>query len=620
MNPRPLILLALLLAVARLSAAPTHLVDETPVAITRVAPGIHLVDFGRVAFGNIRVHAPAGATNMLTVYFGESLADGRVNRQPGGTVRYNVAAVRLEMPPLDRPPDAAAKPADLPVPLGPGIVIAPRADVRNTWQPGRSDFRHAAMRMLASPPPPAILTPEAWDVVLPFRWVEVEGWPGELRPEHIVRQSAFASTWDDQAAAFKSSDAMLDRIWEMCRYSIKATTFAGVYVDGDRERIPYEGDAYLNQLSHYTTDFDVQMARDTYDHLMIHGTWPTEWAYHLVFMAHADWWHTGDKAWLASRYDALRAKLLLERLGSDGLITSTEAQIAKGDIVDWPKGERDGHVLTKENTVVNSFYLRSLDIMIELGEALGRSAEVAEYRAKRAVAFASFQQLLFDSSRGIYRDGVGTEHSSLHSNLFPLAFGLVPDTLRADLAKWLGSRGMDCSVYVAQYFMEALFRHGYPARALELMLAPGDRSWRHMIESGTTISWEAWDLKYKPNQDWNHAWGAAPANLLPRFILGVQPAVPGWSRAIIAPQTGGLTSAKGKVPTPRGAIEVGWQQDAGFRLTLSLPAGMSADVRLPATDRSTGVIREGRPVSARREGAWWILHEPVTGTANLEVR
>ena len=22
----------------------------------------------------------------------------------------------------------------------------------------------------------------------------------------------------------------------------------------------------------------------------------------------------------------------------------------------------------------------------------------------------------------------------------------------------------------------------------------------------------------KPNQDWNHAWGAAPANLLPRFL------------------------------------------------------------------------------------------------------
>ena len=27
-----------------------------------------------------------------------------------------------------------------------------------------------------------------------------------------------------------------------------------------------------------------------------------------------------------------------------------------------------------------------------------------------------------------------------------------------------------------------------------------------MVESGTTITWEAWDMKCKPNQDWNHAW------------------------------------------------------------------------------------------------------------------
>jgi hypothetical protein len=27
-----------------------------------------------------------------------------------------------------------------------------------------------------------------------------------------------------------------------------------IYVDGDRERIPYEADAYINMLSHYAVD------------------------------------------------------------------------------------------------------------------------------------------------------------------------------------------------------------------------------------------------------------------------------------------------------------------------------------------------------------------------------
>jgi alpha-L-rhamnosidase len=51
-----------MLTVGSLVAAPTHLVDESPISISVVGPGIHLVDFGRVAFGNVRVHSPVGAT------------------------------------------------------------------------------------------------------------------------------------------------------------------------------------------------------------------------------------------------------------------------------------------------------------------------------------------------------------------------------------------------------------------------------------------------------------------------------------------------------------------------------------------------------------------------------
>ena len=42
--------------------APTRLADETPVRVSAVAPGVVLVDFGRVAFGNLRLTPPAGAS------------------------------------------------------------------------------------------------------------------------------------------------------------------------------------------------------------------------------------------------------------------------------------------------------------------------------------------------------------------------------------------------------------------------------------------------------------------------------------------------------------------------------------------------------------------------------
>jgi hypothetical protein len=165
-----------------------------------------------------------------------------------------------------------------------------------------------------------------------------------------------------------------------------------------------------------------------------------------------------------------------------------------------------------------------------------------------------------------------------------------------------------------------LFENGQGGAAIDLMLAPGDRSWRHMVASGTTITWEAWDQKYKPNQDWNHAWGAAPANLLPRYVLGVQALAPGWNQALVKPHPGPLASASGKTPTPRGAIFVDWKRDETFTLTLTLPKDVNARIELPALETSTGVFRSQKSVAAKRVGAHWVLDEPVSGKVTLEVR
>ena len=567
-------------------AAPVHLVRQAPVRTTRVAPGVILLDFGRAAYGNLRIVGAQGDTQRITVRFGEALVDGRINRKPPGTVRYAQVEATLD----------GSNP----------IVVAPKADGRNTKQPE------------------AVLTPAEWGVVTPFRWVEMEGWPGDLAKDSVMRQAAFLSTWDDTAASFHSSDAMLDRIWELCRYSIKATSFAGIYVDGDRERIPYEADAYLNQISQYYTDNDLQMARDTFDRLMQHPTWPTEWASHMIFIAHADWMRTGDAAWLAHRYEGLKTKLKLSQARADGLIVSTEQQIRHDDIVDWPTSERDGYVFRQVNTVVNAFHLRALALIAELAAALNKDDEAAHYRELERTTRVAFQEKLFDRSRGAYRDGEGTDHASQHANLFALAFGLVPAEFQATVRGFVLKRGMACSVYAAQYLMEGLFQSGAGAEALALITAPTDRSWRHMVESGTTITWEAWDQKYKPNQDWNHAWGAAPANLLPRFVLGVQPLTPGCSRVLIRPCAGGLKFAEGKVPTIHGPVMIRWTDAATFKITVSLPKGVHAHLELPATEKSRGVRVGGRAVHAHRvagaNGALWILDEDVAGRATIEVK
>ncbi|WP_041592481.1 family 78 glycoside hydrolase catalytic domain [Terriglobus roseus] len=563
-------------------AAPTHLVEQAPVSIREAAPGVYLVDFGRAAFGNLSLTpAGGGKSGPVTVRFGEALKDGRVDTKPPGTVRF--AEVKVT------PSGSAA------------MTIAPPVDARNTKAP-------------------AVLTPAAYGTLMPFRWVEVEGWPGALRASQIRRRASFDSTWVDGAASFQSSDAMLDKIWDLSHYTIKATTFAGVLVDGDRERLAYEADAYLNQLGYYAGDADPRMVRVTFDRLLKYPTWPSEWAPHVVFIAYADWMQTGDKVWLAAHYEALKSKLLQDRVGPDGLVTSNAENIRMGDIVDWPVAERDGYVFTGVNTVVNAFRLRALDEMAVLAAAVGKDDEAAGYATQARTAKSAFQAKLFDPARGLYRDGVGTDHASLHANLFPLAFGLVPVEARPKVAQWLAGRGMAASVYAAQYLLEGLFENGEDAAALGLMTAPGDRSWKHMVESGTTMTWEAWDQHYKPNQDWNHAWGAAPANLLPRFVLGAQPLTPGWKRAVIQPRTGALTKAEGRMPTPLGELFVSWSRGKNFELKLKVPAGMTAKVELPAREGSTGVWVDGKRVTAHRDGGWWVVEKDVSGAVRLQER
>jgi alpha-L-rhamnosidase len=557
-----------------------HVVEQPAVGVRKIAPGVFLVDFGRVAFGNLSLISETKAP-AVTVRFGEALKDGRVDTHPPGTVRYAEVNIALD-------PNVA-------------MVVAPPADQRNTKSP-------------------AVLTPASWGVLMPFRWVEVEGWPTELHADQIRRRAAFDSTWIDDAATFHSSDPMLDKVWDLCHYSIKATTFAGIFVDGDRERLAYEADVYLTQLSYYAGDADPRMPRATFDRLMKFPTWPSEWAPQMVFMAYADWMQTGDTAWLAAHYAGLKTKLLDERVGPDGLVTSSPEQIKHGDIVDWPQAERDGYVFTGVNTVVNAFHLRALEEMGQLAGALHKAAEAAEFVEREERARTAFQEKLFDPVRGLYRDGLDTEHASMHANLFPLAFGLVPANLRRHIAQWLVGRGMAGSVYAAQYLLEGLFENSEDSAALSLMTAPGDRSWRHMVDSDATITWEAWDQKYKPNQDWNHAWGAAPANLIPRYVLGAEPLAPGWGRALIQPHSGDLSSAEGRMPTPLGELSVAWTRTTNFVLNLTMPAGMTAEVKLPALHGASHVSVGGAPVKAHREGQWWTLDKDLSGTVKIEER
>lgn len=573
---------------------------QEPVSVHAPEQGRVVYDFGKDGFcqPEITVYAAGNTADTLVVELGEQLApDGGVNSRPPGTVRYR--RVRL--------------------PLAPGlrtypVVITP--DERNTG-------------------PKAIRMPAGIGEVLPFRYLEIAGHADSVHVGKVSRWLISAG-FDDDAVDFVSSDTMLNKIWQLCKYSVKATSFTGFYVDGDRERIPYEADALIDQLSHYSTDAEFNMAKRSLNYLIFHPTWPTEWSLQNVLIAWNDYLYSGDDRLVRRLYSDLQCKMLTGLAREDGLIsTRTGKQTPEllqsihyqlfgtskrlEDIVDWPhgsilpSGETDGFVFKDYNSVVNAFYYEDLRTMDKLAAALGFREDALRYRRMAGVVARSFHRVFIDPASGLVVDGEGTKHSSLHANMFALAFGLVPAADIPRVSAFIHSRGMACSVYGAQFLLDGLYEADDPDYALSLITSRSDRSWFNMLREGATITMEAWGQRYKPNQDWNHAWGTAPANYIVRHFMGVQPVGAGFRRVMIRPQPGKVAEASLGYLTVRGRIAVSFRNIAGsFHMTVGLPGNTLADVYLPCgskdgrvTAKDCRVTMDGRNVKAVLVDHYW---------------
>jgi hypothetical protein len=523
-----------------------------------------LFDFGRAAFGTVDVAVPSSPGGQVEIWLGESItADGWLDRAPPGAVRARSLSVTSSEDPIR-------------------AIIAP--DPQNTG-------------------PHTVKMPPGVAEVLPFRYCEIQAPPEKVKSAlQVVTEYPF----DDGNSHFVCSDKVLNDVYELCKYTLRATTFCGVYVDGDRERIAYEADAYIQQLGHYSVDQEFAIARASQQHLFNHPTWPTEWQFHALFMAWADYLYTGDTDWLEANYTNLRRKTLAYLANEQGLI-STHAlgasakkvrsllglRMRKGprDIVDWPAVERDGYEMLPVNTAVNALYHRALLVAANIANAIGRTGDVKQFRGAAERAKAGFSANFYDPARGLYVDGLGSKNTSLHANMFALACGLVPSEAKAGVLEFVVGKGMACSVYAAQYLLEALFEEGRATEAVQLMTARHPRSWAHMCyDVGSTMTTEAWDVAYKPNQDWNHAWATAPANIVPRYVVGVQPRSPGFEIMTLRPNPGPLQWFKARVPTIRGPIDVDLRASSNdLEIDVAPPGNTPVSVELP---KPQGAVRD----------------------------
>ena len=548
----------LLASVASAFAGDPYDVKETvaevqfPERVFTNAAGSVVVDFGKDAFGWLEIDAPAAGREYF-MNIGEILRGktGHVDRKPGQSVRALGVMWHTERAGFQRVP------------------VAP--DLRNLFTAGEG-----------SP----VKIPEKFGLVSPFRAVEFYRADFPVTSK-TVRRFVVSYPADRTESSFACDDEKLVRVYDFCKYSMFATSFAGMFVDGDRERIPYEADAYVSQLNWYAVSSDYAYPRKAIEYLYAHPTWPTEFKQASVMSAWTDWMWTGDTRSIAKHYDMLKdEKMLLGHVRtSDGLLVSGGERppwpcytnrCGLADIVDWPKPEREDFDFRDVNAVVNAFHCRTLEQMRDIAGVLGKADDAADFAARAERAKSAYAKVFIDSGTGLVVDGEGSRHSSVQANAIALAFGLVPQENAGRVADWLVAQGMGCSVYFANYLLEGLFRAGRGDAAFALLTAENDRSWLGMLDQGATMTMEAWNMKVKPNQDINHAWGATAINVISRFVLGVTPFEPGFGKISIRPNFGPLKRVSATVPTQAGPVRI---EFADGRLSVASPAPAVVDWR-----------------------------------------
>jgi hypothetical protein len=528
--------------------------------------GVLQYDFGKVWFGNVRLQPKALLGSRLMLRLGEKLDDnGRIDRTPPGTVRYHETEVTVS-----------------------GRAIVPaltQADMRGMEEYGQP--------------------------VMPFRYVEIESVEQPLEHFSLTLEAAVSSSYVQTGQIWFSGTGnvptQLNRLVELGFHTMEATSFMGMFVDGDRERLPYEADGFINQLGWYVATADSTVPRRTLDALFSKPTWPSEWMVHIIFIAWADYMMTGDKVYLAKIIDRLKIFSLAQFIDDTGLVTTMNEALNKEfvdmvgadyleDIIDWPQAERDGYEIVRYNTVVNAYVFEGQRRLAALYAALGMPDAAAKCQKTAENLRAAMIAKLVDPDDGLFVDGLGSDHKSAHATFIPLAFGLTPldrvDSAVDHIAVRIAANenGFPCSVYAAQYLLDGLFQAGASELALKLMLNPGRRGWLNMLQAhNATITHEAWDPAFKENIDWTHAWGAAFLNVLQRQVLGACAIQPGWLEWTLRPAVPEGLSVKAQVPTPHGPIYI--ELDGRAR-TYSINAPAAAKFSEP--DPKTGSWRPER--------------------------
>jgi alpha-L-rhamnosidase len=461
-----------------------------------------------------------------------------------------------------------------------------------------------------------------------FRYVKIEGYPGDLTPENFTAVALYS----DMApmGTFSSSNTLINQLQHNIQWGQKGN-FLDVPTDCPQrdERLGWTGDAqvfsrtasYNMNVHNFFTKWLKDVAADQYPSGSVPFVIPnvlangqtsgpgasTGWADVCTIIPWNMYLAYGDKRILADQYASMKAWVdyMLHQSNNDLWNTGDHF----GDWLFYSRNDdTDGSsAITNKYLIAQCFYAYSTQLLINTAQVLGKKDDEDYYTALLAKIKTAYLRE-YVTPNGLISSDTQTAY------VLALEFDMLPENLRQQAAARLVSNvhrygnHLTTGFLGTPYLCHVLSRFGYPEVAYRLLLQDTYPSWLYPVKMGATTIWERWD-GIKPDgtfetptmNSYNHYAYGAIGDWMYRVVAGIDTKTdaPGYKGITIKPTIGGhLTNASADYETNYGKVSSHWKID-GENLTLDvqIPANTTATIYVPATASNT-ILEGGKPIAA----------------------
>lgn len=458
-----------------------------------------------------------------------------------------------------------------------------------------------------------------------FRFVELSGTP---YVEGLIRAYVVGSEME-RTGFFECSNARVERLY-LNQFWGQRSNYVEIPTDCPQrdERQGYTGDGHVfARTGAYNFDTrafwrkflkDMRYSQADNSEGYVAPTLPALGPAGIGFMTMLGWgncacivpemlyWQYGDLRFIREQYECMKTWVECEIRHMNG--TGLWMGVSLGD---WLALGKDVAFMAIHNgPVSNAFVVNDLRIMVWAATLLNRpedaerySAQLSESRKAYIAAFVNDDGTMKDDYQGAY----------VMALQFVLPHGELWDKAFTNLVAKLKTEGMQTGFFATQHLLPLLAENGQFRLAFDLLLQPNCPGWMYQVDRGATTTWERWDA-LRPdgsvNEDsisngnmvsFNHYSFGSVGEFYYRYILGIQPAEPGFATATIRPFIDArLGSVTGSYESVNGNIRVHWEvgstcgksaANVSAAATLCIQTDVPAQIILP--DGTSQYVKSG---------------------------